>query len=127
MMRKLNTKNITRIGSFLSSQASESHAGAPEDFLKSIARRKDPLTLFPWRHKDELPQRLMERKKNFRDEWLSYDWYTYYVSTVTAKMYLDVPLFSAIGNSWRKELAESCAWAFSRAINEIISDVYCGK
>ena len=120
-------QRVVRISSFrnrFSSQAGDGSIGASKELLKSTAKRKDPLALFPWRHKDTVPPRLQEREREFQNDWIGYDMSTYYVSTLTGKVYLDVPLFASLGQGWRNELADACAWAFTEGVNEIISNVY---
>lgn len=114
-------------GSLFSSQADDGSTVASTEFLKSKAKRQDPLALFPWRHEASIPPRLQERGRSFQHDWVSYEWSTYYVSTLTGKVYLDLPLLTSFGQGWRKDLAESCAWAFSEGVNEIIGNVYHGE
>lgn len=95
-----------------------------EDLLRCPAKKIDPPLLFPWRHTSDLPPRLVERQKKYSYNWMSYDTSTFGISALTARMYLGVPFTRLLGESWKRELAESCSWAFAQGVAGILSNVY---
>lgn len=99
---------------------------AAKKILQSPAKKNVAKPLFPWRHEDTLPPRLLERKANFHSSYLSYDLHAYYVSLLTAKVYLKLPWVQMLGTSWSSELADSCGWAFMQGVSGIVSNIYNG-
>ena len=98
-----------------------------EDFLKCAAKKVTPPLLFPWRHGNELPQRLLDRERDFDSNVVTYETSQWMINSLTAKAYLQAPFLSLLlGDSWTNQLAESCSFAFAQGVASVLSNVYKG-
>jgi hypothetical protein len=100
-----------------------------------LGPKKDaPRILFPWRHETSLLDRLTPGTLDYvtKGHLLSTTKMKPGNSTLntyaTAFMFLDVPWYTLLfGTSWKSELTDSVAWAFSQGVAGILSNLYQGE
>ncbi|CAB9498011.1 expressed unknown protein [Seminavis robusta] len=122
-------RGISQSIPYWKSQADEALAGCddPSFLLRSTAKKTGPSALFPWRHESDLPDRLLARQRAHNHRILSYENSTFAISALTARLYLNVPLWRMLASGWGQDLADNCSWAFYQAVQDVIHGVYGGS
>jgi hypothetical protein len=113
--------------------ADDAAAVAAEKLLKKARFAKvAPPTLFPWRHEEEVLDRLIPGTRDFEEKGPllgggvsssnpGFD------AFATANIFLNEPLYKIMFfNQWKAALAENFSWAFTQGVSGIFSNVYNG-
>ena len=81
---------------------------------------------FPWRHQQKmLPRVELEMLSTKRGGWRSSLASIFWEKGTLLLMRR--PFFEVIGNRWKQDLADHCAWAFTAGITELLSSTFRGK
>jgi hypothetical protein len=122
--RRLQVRpNWRRPTTVCKSQVEGALSTTPTDLLRSPAKKTSPSVLFPWHHSLSIPSRLLERERNPVPGLLNSP---FFISVMTAGSYMNLPIWRMPGQGWRRNLAESCSWAFFQGLHEMMSNVYEG-
>lgn len=113
--------------------ADDAAAVAAKKLLEKVRFAKvTPPLLFPWRHEQELLDRLIPGTRDFDEKGPllgggvsssnpGFD------AFFTAKMFLNEPIYKIMFfNQWKAALAENFSWAFTHGVAGIFSNVYNG-
>ena len=105
-----------------------STSGSSDD--QSVKRQQQgfnggPLVQFPWRHEQHLMPRLeleaIKERGDFRAKMFLKLW------EKSTGVMMEIPWLHLIGNAWRQDIADPAAWAFSRGVAGLLSNIYRGK
>jgi hypothetical protein len=113
--------------------ADDAAAVAAEKLLKKTRFAKlAPQPLFPWRHEEELLDRLIPGTQDFEEKGPLLGGGVSSSNPgldafATANMFLNEPLYKIMFfNQWKAALAENFSWAFTQGVSGIFSNVYNG-
>jgi hypothetical protein len=129
------TQNIVSHESSTSNTTRKIVSSPPPIEEEILGPKKDaPTILFPWRHETSLLDRLTPGTLDYvtKGHLLSTTKMKPGNATLntyaTAYMFLDVPWYSLVfGSSWKSELTDSMAWAFSQGVAGLLSNLYQGE